>query len=129
GHELVDRVVVGAVDGRDDVARLEPSLVRRAAGGDRRLAVRAGGLGDSGAAGHGLVEAYADVGVVGVAGGDDLAGDPHVVVRGGGETDAGARALALSVCVVGLDLVAEADHLAGGVDQRAARVAWVDRGV
>src|SRR5207253_2137192 len=129
-HKLVDRVHALAVDGRDQVAGLQPGLGGRPARYDRRLLTPAragrGRLGDRRAARDGRVKAYADVGVLGLAGRDDPVGDPHIAARRCREADARVRSLTLTIGVVGLDLVVEPDHLAVRVDQGATRIAGVD---
>ncbi len=65
----------------------------------------------------------ADVGVL------DLAAIAQLVDRALGEVDRHREADALVTARGGVDLLVDPDHVAVGVEQRAARVAGVDRGV
>ena len=129
-----------AVDLRDDVAAHREGLA-----GDRRLTGRtldAGVVGraaaqhplDQDALGDGEVERVGDLRV------DVTAGDAEVrlvdlpaVLELGGDVGSGldrnGEADALVAAALAFDLGVDPDHLARAVDQRAARVAGVDRGV
>src|SRR4051812_31907041 len=118
----VDRVDerVGAgdratVDRGDDVAVAQAGVGGGTAAGD---------LADRGAGARRRVgELHAEVGVGDLAAGDELLGDALDHARRDREADAVVAA------GVALDLRIDADHVAAGVEQRAARVAVVDRGV
>src|SRR3954451_7390853 len=124
-----------AVEGGDDVAGLQARLLRGAAGHDRAALAGLGAVrGDPRAAalvGH--VDAGADDRMSGLAAADELLGDPLDLVARDREAQPDAAALLL---VAAERLAAERgdrrvdpDHLALGVDERAAGVARVDRRV
>src|SRR3954453_21520748 len=104
-----------AVDRGDDVAAAQAGVGGGAAAGD--LADR-----DAGAR-RGVGQLHAEVGVGDLAPGDQLLGDALHDARRDREADAVVAA------GVALDLRVDADDVAGRVEQRATRVAVVDRGV
>ena len=104
-----------SVDRRDHLAGLKAGCGGRRPGGDLR---------DPGTAGC-VLEVDAEVGVGGLAACDQLPGDALDGRRRHGEADPDVAAGA----AVGVDLAGDADHLALGVQERAAAVAVVDRGV
>src|SRR3954470_22188862 len=115
---VLDRL---AGHGRDHVAGLQAGARRRAALDERgHLRARA----------RAVLGRHAEEGVVDLAALQQL-GD-HVLdgVRRDGEADADVARLAAGGRGAGrLDLRVDADHLAGAVEQRAAGVAGIDRGV
>src|SRR5690606_24436788 len=116
-----------AVDREDDVARLEPGLVRGAALLHRLLTLERPGGDAHALAGVGLVDRDADARGLRHAGVDQLLGDAAHLVRRDGEAEADVAALAAAA--ERRDRRVHPDHLAGGVDQRAAGVTGVDRRV
>ena len=128
-----DGVEGGAVDGRDDVAGLEAALRGRAARDDRVTRAR------SGRAGGRDPGAVRDRQAVGLLDGrvDGLEADPEVRTGQGlagrrlgheraGDVDRDREADALGVAGGG---GVDADDLSARIEQRAAAVAGVDRGV
>ena len=116
GHcaaEVVARVHLGVADLRDDVAGLEPGLRGCGAGRDLRDARAVVGVGKADAEERAL---------------DRLAGDERVRDLLGG-LDRHGVADALVAAGLRRDLRVDADHAAVAVEQRAAAVAGVDRGV
>ncbi len=105
------------------VGSLEAGVRGRAAGGHLRHlhAGRQAELGGQGVGDRG--DADAEVGVLDLAGGEELRDDRLDRVGRNGEADAVVSAR------VALDLRVDADHLRLEVEERAARVAVVDRGV
>ena len=86
--------------------------------------------GDLGAGARGVLGLDAEVGVADLAGRAQLGDDALDRVGRDREADADVAGLAAGAARAGgLDLRVDADHLAGGVEQRAAGVAGVDRGV
>src|SRR5262249_60194655 len=105
-------------------------------GGDHTVAFQARGRGGAAAAdgaddvtrpGRRVADRDAEVGGLHGLAGDQIRADRLHRIRGNGEADTGVGAAA--GLVVDRDLHVRADHLAGLVDQRAAGVAVVDRGV
>src|SRR5581483_6393321 len=105
----------GAVERDDHVTDLQPCLLRGGAALDRRDL--------DAAVVRGVRRNQAEQGVLSAAGRDQLRRDRLDEVRGDRETDA------LVAAAVALDLRRDADHVALHVEQRATRVAMVDRGV
>src|SRR6478735_7040802 len=114
------------VDGDDDVAVLEAGVRggrARADGDDLRARALRGAVRDDRVAG-----ADAEVGVLGLAALDQLVGDGLRLLDRDRETDADVAALAPARALPqGGDRAVDADELTLAVDERAARVAGVDR--
>src|SRR3954453_22663164 len=104
-----------AVDRGDDVAAAQARAGRRAAAG--HLADRRAGAGGR------VAERHAEVGMGHLAAGDELLRD----ALDGGRRD--GEAVSVAAARVALDLRVDPDHVAVRVEQRAARVAVVDRRV
>ena len=138
GADLDDQFLAAvhplAVELGDDVAGLEAGLGAGAARGDRRLRRSLLVLADARAvAGVLHVEGDADHRVDRLAGLDQLLGDALGLVDRDGEAEADAsrpgRRPASAAAVGGPDGGVDADDPGLGVEQRAAGVAGVDRGV
>src|SRR6478609_4750222 len=128
--ELVGAQYGLAVELEDDVTGLQARLVGRAALGDGVVATARGGGDPHALALVGGVEHDADHRVRGLAGGDQLVGRLAGLVARDGEADADVAGPVAGAAAGHLrDGGVDADHPPGHVEQGAAGVARVDRGV